>query len=107
MRNSGLKPPEAGFITVMSERKEFAKALINTNGNLENGDYLCSSSIAGYGERQEDDLLHSYTVAKVTMDLDWAELPVWVQTRKVTASGKVSETGKHTAAFVGVTYHCG
>jgi hypothetical protein len=40
--------------------------VINTNGNLENGDYIQSSNVAGYGERQDDDLVHNYTVAKIT-----------------------------------------
>lgn len=37
------------------------------NGSLENGDLICSSSIAGYGMKQDDDLMHNYTVAKITM----------------------------------------
>ena len=58
--------------------------------------------MAGYGEKQDDDILHSYTVAKITMSLDWSNLPDWLETRNV-----VSETGEYKAAFVGVTYHCG
>ena len=30
-----------------------------------------TSIIAGYGALQSDDLLHSYTVAKCTQDIDW------------------------------------
>ena len=41
------------------------------NGYLENGDYICSSSIPGLGMKQDDDLLHNYTVAKITMDCDF------------------------------------
>jgi hypothetical protein len=33
----------------------------NTNGNIENGDYLQSSDLLGYDEKQDDDLLHDYT----------------------------------------------
>jgi hypothetical protein len=36
----------------------------NSNGNIENGDYITSSDYVGYGEKQEDDILHNYTVAK-------------------------------------------
>jgi hypothetical protein len=43
----------------------------NKNGNLENGDYITSSSIKGYGQKQQDDLLHNYTVSKITMDCDF------------------------------------
>ena len=43
----------------------------NKNGNIENGDYITSSTIPGYGQLQNDDLLHNYTVAKSTMDCDF------------------------------------
>lgn len=46
----------------------------NKNGNLESGDYITSSSIIGYGEKQDDDILHNYTVAKITMDCDFNPL---------------------------------
>jgi hypothetical protein len=39
-----------------------------SNGNIENGDYITSSDYLGYGEKQDDDLLHNYTVAKATID---------------------------------------
>ena len=34
------------------------------NGNIEQGDYIVTSSIPGKGMKQLDDLLHNYTVAK-------------------------------------------
>jgi hypothetical protein len=40
----------------------------DSNGPLENGDFITSSSISGYGVKQEDDLVHSYTMAKITCD---------------------------------------
>lgn len=43
----------------------------NINGPLESGDYITSSKIPGYGMRQDDDLLHNYTVAKITMECDF------------------------------------
>lgn len=43
----------------------------NANGNFESGDYITTSNIPGYGMRQNDDLLHNYTVAKITMDCDF------------------------------------
>ena len=42
----------------------------NANGNLENGDYICSWA-QGYGQKQDDDILHNCTVAKITMDCDF------------------------------------
>jgi hypothetical protein len=41
------------------------------NGPLESGDYITTSNVAGYGMRQEDDILHNYTVAKITMDCNF------------------------------------
>ena len=43
----------------------------NKNGPLENGDYITSSSVTGYGMKQSDDLLHNYSVAKITCDCDF------------------------------------
>ncbi len=38
---------------------------------VENGHYMTSSGYLGYGERQDDDLLHNCTVAKTSMDCDF------------------------------------
>jgi hypothetical protein len=43
----------------------------NIGGNLEAGDYITTSNVAGYGQKQDDDILHNYTVAKITMDCDF------------------------------------
>ena len=89
----------------------------NKNGNLENGDYICSSGINGYGMRQATVNLTNYTVAKITMDCDFnpqlEEVKIW-------ENGGWTYTGKYKpqyecitlddglkVAFVGVTYHCG
>lgn len=53
----------------------------NSNGNFENGDYIQSSNVAGYGELQEDDLLHNYSIAKITMDIDFNNIPNGFKTR--------------------------
>jgi hypothetical protein len=58
----------------------------NKNGNLENGDYITSSTVAGYGQKQNDDLLHNYTVAKITTDCDFTE--IWVTTKKHKKTGE-------------------
>jgi len=50
---------------------EGALWVCNYNSNLKMGDYLCSSPISGLGMKQDDDLLHNYTVAKITMDCDF------------------------------------
>jgi hypothetical protein len=43
----------------------------NVNGNVEMGDFITTSAIPGYGQKQPDDLLHSYTLGKVVEEVDW------------------------------------
>ncbi len=43
----------------------------NINGNVEAGDYVTTSAIPGYGQKQDDDLLHSYTLGKAIETVDW------------------------------------
>jgi hypothetical protein len=43
----------------------------NVNGIIEAGDYITTSAIPGYGQKQEDDLLHSYTLGKAIETVDW------------------------------------
>ena len=42
--------------------------ICDTDGNVENGDYICSSAVPGFGMKQDSDFLMNYTVAKLTMD---------------------------------------
>jgi hypothetical protein len=46
----------------------------NINGDIENGDYITTSAIAGYGQKQDDDLLHSYTLGKAIETVDWSQV---------------------------------
>jgi hypothetical protein len=46
----------------------------NITGDIEDGDYITTSDIPGYGQKQDDDLMHLYTAAKSTQDLDWSEV---------------------------------
>ena len=55
------------------------------NGNLENGDYITSSDIPGIGMKQDDDLLHNYTVAKITMNCDFN--PQYVSIQRIKNDG--------------------
>ena len=48
--------------------------ICNKNGNLENGDYITTCEVSGYGVKQSDDILHSYTVAKITCDVDFSNV---------------------------------
>lgn len=57
-------------------------------GNIEAGDYICSSDRPGKGMKQPDDLLHNYTVAKAREDCIWSE-------------------GEDDIRMIACTYHCG
>ena len=67
----------------------------NEKGNLDNGDYVTSSSISGMGCKQTGDILHNYTVAKITQDANFSN------------SNSVTLPNGAKAMYVGVTYHCG
>jgi len=60
-------------------------------GNLEAGDYICSSSTPGKGMKQDDDLLHNYTVAKSREDVAWT----------------AQEVTDNVVKMIACTYHCG
>jgi hypothetical protein len=71
----------------------------NITGEIGNGDYITSSVISGYGCLQADDILHSYTVAKCTEDIDWDNLPENILCQN---DGKM-----YKSILVACTYHCG
>lgn len=54
----------------------YKERVTDTNGNIESGDYIQSSIRAGEGEKQNDDILHNYTVAKSIIDVDWSSVAV-------------------------------
>jgi hypothetical protein len=45
--------------------------ITNMNGALEAGDYITTCDLSGYKTKQSDDILHKYTVAKITIDCDF------------------------------------
>ncbi len=80
----GLRDDNRLFINSLGEG---GILVCNENGNIENGDYLCSSSISGIAMKQDDDLLHNYTIAKSTMDYNFID--------------------SNERKLIGCTYHCG
>ena len=66
---------------------EGALWVVNTNGNLETGDYITTSNISGYGQKQDSDTLKNYTVAKITMDCDFNPQNIPVQVIKKDENG--------------------
>ena len=139
---SGNRTTSSGAITTFLEQEsgdnrvfvnslgEGAIWVSNLNGNLESGDYITTSNIAGYGQKQDSEFLANYTVAKITMDCDFNPQMVPKRVIKKDADGnnvldsdgnlimedsdeliaqyevKTLEDGTKVA-FVGCTYHCG
>jgi len=83
-----------GIVNALGEGRVWVS---NFNGDIRAGDYITTSSIPGYGQKQDDDILHSYTLGKATEDVDWE---------------KVSETVKYNGKtyktyLIGVVYTSG
>lgn len=62
---------EGEYFAAINALGEGRVLVTNINGNIECGDYITTSNIAGYGMKQEDDLMHNYTLGKVTETIDW------------------------------------
>jgi hypothetical protein len=74
---------------VVNSLGEGAIWVVNTNGNLVSGDYITTSNVAGYGQKQNDsDTLYSYTVAKITMDCDFNPQDVPIRVTKKDENGQ-------------------
>ena len=69
----------------------------NINGNIENGDYVTTSEISGYGRLQDDDILHNYTVAKCTETVNWESVNDVIDYNGVSFK----------KYLISCTYHCG
>lgn len=79
-----------GFVTAASKEDgddrvvvnslgEGAMWVTNKNGPLRSGDYITTSSVPGYGMKQDSEFLANYTVAKITMDCNFDPMTKHVQ----------------------------
>jgi hypothetical protein len=62
---------ENNEIFVKSSGEEGRVWVIYNGPNLEAGDYITTSDIEGYGQKQDSENLTNYTVAKITQDCDF------------------------------------
>jgi hypothetical protein len=83
---------------IVNSLGEGAICVCNTNGNIENGDYIQSSDVLGYGEKQDDDILHNYSVAKAVMDCTFELDSPYYQCYELANGVRV--------ALIACTYHC-
>ncbi len=90
-------PGEGERFAAVNALGEGAVWVTDVNGPIENGDYITTSAVPGYGQKQDDDFLHSYTVGKVLGDVDWDQI-----TDTIEYNGKT-----YKKCLIAVTYHCG
>jgi hypothetical protein len=58
-----------GIVNALGEGRAW---VCDANGPPRPGEYIATSEVPGYAQRQSDDLLHSYTLGKVTEAVDWS-----------------------------------
>ena len=82
---------------VINSLGEGAIWVSNITGEIQNGDYISSSTILGYGCKQQTSTLHNYTVAKCCSVINWNSISTYI----------TSNNNRYKIAFVACTYHCG
>ena len=93
-RSNSLKGKNGYTVNGLGEGKVWVTTI---TGEPSNGDYITSSPIVGHGQLQDDDILHSYTVAKLTEAIDWS-----------TVEETIDHEGNIFKRYLaGCTYHCG
>ncbi|MGB3479442.1 MAG: hypothetical protein WBB67_09805 [bacterium] len=70
------KDDRFGIANALGEGRVWVTSI---NGDIDAGDYITTSAIAGYGQRQSDALLHSYTLGKAIEDIDWSKVTETVE----------------------------
>jgi hypothetical protein len=68
----------------------------NMNGDVDVGDYICSSNLEGYCMLQDDDLTHNYTVGKITEYINWENVNKY----------KLFNGQEYKIALLGCVYMC-
>jgi len=87
-------PGQLAIVNALGEGRVW---VTDINGNITPGDYITTSAVAGYGQKQDDDLLHSYTLGKATENVEWDKVK-----DEVEYQGK-----KHKAYLIAVVYTSG
>jgi hypothetical protein len=83
---------EGDFRLFINSVGEGAVWVSDIGGNLSAGDYITTCTIPGYGKKQTSNVLHNYTVAKITMDCNFAPASVTRKTiKKKTVTKSIQE----------------
>jgi hypothetical protein len=88
------KPKKGEMLAIVNALGEGRVLVTNINGEIQAGDFITTSSVPGYAAKQDDDILHSYTLAKVTENIDWKSIKEYIS-----KDGK-----KYKACLVAATY---
>ncbi len=91
------KPEDNERFAVINALGEGRVWVCSISGNIESGDYITTSNVPGYGMKQDDDLLHSYTVGKAIEDVDWNKVE-----DEIIISGV-----SYKIALIAIIYVCG
>lgn len=91
--NGGWGTTSVGEMHVYNAIGEGQVLVTDVGGDIEIGDYICSSDVSGHGMKQDDDLLHNYTVAKALENVSFASI-------------EADENGQKSV-LIACTYHCG
>ena len=81
---------------IVNSLGEGAIWVANTNGNLVSGDYITTSHLTGYGQKQDVENLQNSTVAKITMDCDFNpdDVPIQVIKKNDTGNNDLDPYGR-------------
>lgn len=74
--NESIEGDRFGIVNALGEGRVW---VIDINGDIEAGDYITTSLVAGYGQKQDDDLLHSYTLGKAIESVNWSNVSTTVE----------------------------
>jgi hypothetical protein len=73
---NGEEGERFGVVNALGEGRVW---VTDINGKIEAGDYITTSSVPGYGQTQNDDFLHSYTLGKAIETIEWEQVTETVQ----------------------------
>ena len=83
-----------GVVNALGEGRVW---VTDINGKIQAGDYITTSSVPGYGQMQNDDILHSYTLAKAIETVGFDQVDT-----TISHNGKI-----YKAYFLAVVYTSG
>jgi hypothetical protein len=72
----GKKGERFGVVNALGEGRVW---ITDINGEIKTGDYITTSLIPGYGQKQDDDVVHNYTLGKAIERVSWDKVDDFVE----------------------------